>query len=71
MKMKAFPNGIFTNGDGLIIGGQPGMDLRDWFAGLAMQGLAMESIAFQGLGVKKGVEYAYEIADAMMEERKK
>jgi len=67
--MKAFPNGIITNVDGLIIGGQQGMDLRDWFAGLAMQGLAMESIAFQGLGVKKGVEYAYEIADAMMEER--
>jgi len=48
---------------------QEGMDLRDWFAGLAMQGLAMESIAFQGLGVKKGVEYAYEIADAMMKAR--
>ena len=47
------------------------LTLRDWFAGLAIQGLAMESIAFQGLGVKKGVEFAYEIADAMMEERKK
>jgi len=50
---------------------QDGMDLRDWFAGLAIQGLAMESIAFQGLGVKKGVEFAFEIADAMMKEREK
>jgi len=48
---------------------QTGMDLRDWFAGLAMQGLVMESIAFQSFGVKKGVEYAYEIADAMMKAR--
>ena len=46
-----------------------GMNLRDWFAGLAIQGLAMESIAFQGLGVKQGVKFAYEIADAMMKER--
>jgi len=61
--MKAFPNPNNTL--------QSGMDLRDWFAGLAIQGLAMESIAFQGLGVKKGVEFAYEIADAMIEERKK
>jgi len=61
--MKAFPNPNNTQ--------QEGMDLRDWFAGLAIQGLAMESIAFQGLGVKQGVQFAYEIADAMMEEREK
>ena len=66
--MKAFP---FTFDTEEATYWQKGMDLRDWFAGLAIQGLAMESIAFQGLGVKKGVEFAYEIADAMMEERKK
>jgi len=60
--IKAFPfKGTYVE--------EQGMDLRDWFAGLAIQGLAMESIAFQGLGVKKGVEYAYEIADAMMKAR--
>ena len=34
--MKAFPNGIITNSDGVIIGGQQGMDLRDYFAAKAM-----------------------------------
>ena len=42
-----------------------------WFKDLLLCGFLIESIAFQGLGVKKGVEFAYEIADAMMEERKK
>jgi len=64
--IKAFPSVISIHN-----GRQEhsGMDLRDWFAGLAIQGLAMESIAFQGLGVKQGVQFAYEIADAMMEAR--
>jgi hypothetical protein len=37
--MKAFPNGIITNDKGVIVGGQQGMDLRDWFAGIAMQAM--------------------------------
>jgi len=64
--IKAFPSVISIHN-----GRQEhsGMDLRDWFAGLAIQGLAMESIAFQGLGVKQGVQFAYEIADEMMKAR--
>jgi len=65
--MKAFPNGIITNGDGLIIGGQQGMDLRDWFAGLAMQGLlANEHTKPDSILICKA---SYQIADAMMKER--
>ena len=70
--MKAFPHTYERMIDGdTATCTNTGMDLRDWFAGLAIQGLAMESIAFQGLGVKQGVQFAYEIADAMMEEREK
>jgi len=66
--MKAYPIMYKHPTTGLIVEHE-GMDLRDWFAGLAIQGLAMELIAFQGLGVKKAVEFAYEIADAMMKQR--
>ena len=62
--MKAFPNGIITNGDGLIIGGQQGMDLRDWFAGLAMEG-----IVYEGDTPEQTAKAAYQMADAMMKER--
>jgi len=67
--MKAFPHTFDqTLEDGRVATvTRLGMDLRDWFAGLAMQGL----IAAQG----KDVEYvftvvtAYEIAEGMMEIR--
>ena len=42
--MKSFSNGIITNKDGLIVGGQDGMDLRDYFAAKAMQGLIIAEI---------------------------
>ena len=64
--MKAFPNGIITNGDGLIIGGQQGMDLRDWFAGLAMQGMLANGQFYVS---KNTAKHAYYMADLMMEER--
>jgi hypothetical protein len=63
--MKAFPNGLITNSDGLVIGGQQGMDLRDYFAAQAMQRL-IDLITH-----KKDVAInAYKIADAMIEARK-
>ena len=61
--MKAFPNGIITNVDGLIIGGQQGMDLRDWFAGQALP------VLIGGTEMVYVVEAAYKWADAMMEQR--
>ena len=62
--MKAFPNPNNTT--------QEGMDLRDWFAGLAMQGIVMDgslnSIEFamkSDLGSEIS-KLAYQIADEMM-----
>jgi hypothetical protein len=42
-----------------------GMDLRDWFAGLAMQAL----LGYEESTVQNDVEFAYQYADAMMKQR--
>jgi hypothetical protein len=68
--MKAFPNGIITNKDGLIVGGQEGMDLRDYFAAQAVQALIPTGIE-NNLGVEFLAKDAYKIADAMMKAREK
>ena len=54
--------------DGLAIGA-PGMTLRDWFAGQALNGwVARERTD----GVPKyAAEYVYQLADAMIVEREK
>lgn len=64
---KAFPN----------VTGQTGMDLRDYFAAKAMQGL-MARVEQGGFDfsrcpndVKRVAMWAYDLADAMMEERNK
>lgn len=41
-----------------------GMDLRDWFAGMALQGIAM-----QAQHPDHAAKKSYEYADAMMKER--
>ncbi len=48
-----------------------GMDLRDWLAGLAMQGF-VASGAYNDINFTRGeiAEFAYKMADAMIEERK-
>ena len=66
--MKAFPNGLITNKDGLIVGGQQGMELRDWFAGLAMQGMLSENSGVR-YTTEELVYFSYEVADVMMKER--
>jgi len=43
---------------------QTGMDLRDWFAGLAMEG-----IVFEGVSPEQTAKAAYQMADAMMKAR--
>ena len=40
--MKAFPNGIVTDDKGLIVGGQQGMDLRDYFAAKALPAVIVD-----------------------------
>jgi hypothetical protein len=48
-----------------------GMDLRDWFAGMALQGLIAGCLAGNNSGftVRGNVVAAYEYADAMLEAR--
>lgn len=49
----------------------PGMSLRDYFAAKAMQGLLAQSVGTAlSSSVGDGAKYAYEMADAMLEERK-
>lgn len=45
----------------------PGMSLRDYFAGAAMQGLCTQSIQIPAVAAAT----AYRLADAMIEERSK
>jgi len=55
--MKAFPN----------MTGQQGMDLRDYFAAKAMQGMMADHT--RDNYPEEIAEYAYKIADAMVEVR--
>jgi hypothetical protein len=67
MKAKAFPNKGY---DTAIF---DGMDLRDYFAAKAMQAIISTSDK-QSIGVEEVSlwvgDYAYTVADAMMEARK-
>ena len=50
----------------------PGMSLRDWFAGQAMQGMvAYSGSTGAGFGPGDIAARSYEIADAMLAEREK
>jgi hypothetical protein len=51
---------------------QPEIPMRDWFAGLAMQGILANEAMIDGIkdNVSKWITaHAYQLADAMMEER--
>ena len=73
--MKAFPtHSISVNEEARVtaIGGEAGMDLRDYFAAMAMQA---EIVSNEGLSVREGfmgsIAYiSYAMADEMMEARK-
>jgi hypothetical protein len=61
--VKAFPN----------VTGEKGMDLRDYFAAKAMQGMLANRGVIYGTNADKddynGAKRAYKIADAMMKAR--
>jgi hypothetical protein len=60
------------NGVGIVVQGTPGMSLRDWFAGMAMQGMMTrwqqdEFFRFS----KEDARRAYWFAEYMIAERNK
>jgi hypothetical protein len=63
---------IITNKDGLIVGGQDGMDLRDYFAAKAMQSFLLdhEAVSCENSLIVIS-SWSYQYADAMMEARSK
>jgi hypothetical protein len=70
--MKAFPTPTFSiNNEARVtaVGGEGGMDLRDYFAAKAMQGIVSRGILTE-VPLELYAENAYRMADAMMEARK-
>ena len=68
----AFPTQTWENdGDRVLQYQEPGMSLRDWFAGLAMQGLLAAQIHGFNDRPANGpfASMAYEMADAMLKAR--
>jgi hypothetical protein len=72
--MKAFPTPTFSINDEArvtTVGGEGGMDLRDYFAAMALQGLLAQQSEDYGYDNDIAiVRNAYNLADHMMEARK-
>jgi hypothetical protein len=69
--MKAFPTPTFSiNNEARVtaVGGEGGMDLRDYFAAKAMQGIVSRGI-LKEVPLELYAENAYRMADAMMKAR--
>jgi len=69
----AFPgkHEVYRHGDGSVMHAQdPGMTLRDWFAGQALAGLMSQPKAWAEPHERMALD-AYDAADAMMRERAK
>jgi hypothetical protein len=62
----AFPHTTVNNMGGFVL--QPGMTLRDWFAGMAMQGPLLSDKIWTSY--EFAAREAYAMADAMIEARK-
>jgi hypothetical protein len=65
---SAFPMGYHPEGNNAD---HIGMSLRDWFAGMAMQGLLSKDYYSFMSDLDDAVIHAYKVADAMIAERKK
>ncbi|WP_322884217.1 hypothetical protein U8C35_07625 [Sinorhizobium medicae] len=71
----AFPTSEIRAPNGMVISpGSDGMSLRDWFAGQAVQAAVSGHIAHYGhenyWPPKDIASYAYEVADALIADRK-
>ena len=76
--MKAFPTPTFSINDEArvtAVGGEGGMDLRDYFAAKAMQAIMGSDRYIGVIGVNNYTQNlskdAYKMADAMLREREK
>lgn len=77
---QAFPVSLFPGPMGDLHAGEPGMTLRDWFAGQALAGLMANGFAMQSayeenvapsiFGAEL-VRLSYQAADTMLAERTK
>jgi hypothetical protein len=73
---QAFPFEYDANNASSIVP-HPGMSLRDWFAGMALQGMLAcpQNYKFEDSGLDSGIDglskCAYKQADAMIAERSK
>ncbi len=72
----AFPrpmsdDGVPNNRGGFDYSSGKGMSLRDWFAGMAMQGILNKYSLERGAGSPWIAAHSYEIAAAMLAERDK
>lgn len=73
----AFPQAIAFNRNGeAVYSGMyfqegPGMSLRDWFAGMALQGIMNNTNAFANMSDKAVAENCWKAADAMLAARKR
>ena len=65
--MKAYPIMYKHPTTGLIVEHE-GLDARDWFAGMAMQGMLSENSGVR-YPTNELVEFAYQVADVMMKQR--
>lgn len=74
---QAFPIPLAPGPNGMLHSGEPGMTLRDYFAGQALAGMLSDPTASNGLsarGMALAASYAtaaYLHADAMLAERQK
>jgi hypothetical protein len=68
--MKAFPHTYKHPTSGLFIEEQ-GMDLRDWFAGLAMQSLLNKLDDYNEVDEECLAHDAYSFADVMLRQRER
>lgn len=66
----AFPTQTWENdGDQVLQYQEPGMSLRDWFAGLAMQAAATYPARADRFTIEQRAWWAYRQADAMLAAR--
>ena len=70
--MKAFPTPTFSINDAArvtAVGGEGGMDLRDYFAAAALPMAMKECCDAESYNINDAATMAYHYADAMMDAR--